>query len=268
MTLQTREMSDIERYRFDRDGFVVFENVLDDSTLEELNRRFDEQDLRDPSAASGNDRRFRDFLAWGVEYQDLLDHDRVMYALRDIFNDEYFRLDHYYGIYMEKGAETLGLHGGGEPYDPSQSYHYQNGSMFNGLTVVAWNLTDTGPEYGGFCGIPGSHKSNFACPADIKEAVEAAETPDELPEDVVVPEVPAGSVVIFTEALTHGTAPWVADHQRRSLLYKYSPGYMSWSSNYPEPPEEITLTNRQEALFHQPHHPYASDQESLFAEQE
>jgi hypothetical protein len=35
---------------------------------------------------------------------------------------------------------------------------------------------------------------------------------------------PAGSAVIFTEALTHGTLPWKGAQQRRSILYKYSPG--------------------------------------------
>ena len=38
----------------------------------------------------------------------------------------------------------------------------------------------------------------------------------------------AGDVVIFTEALTHGTLPWRAGHPRRSILIKYSPGHLSW----------------------------------------
>ena len=35
-------------------------------------------------------------------------------------------------------------------------------------------------------------------------------------------EAKAGSVIIFTEALAHGTAPWKSDNTRRSLLFKYS----------------------------------------------
>ena len=38
----------------------------------------------------------------------------------------------------------------------------------------------------------------------------------------------AGDVVIFTEAMTHGTLPWTASHERRSILFKYSPGHASW----------------------------------------
>ena len=32
-------------------------------------------------------------------------------------------------------------------------------------------------------------------------------------------------MLIFTESLVHGTLRWNSDKRRRSLLYKYSPGY-------------------------------------------
>jgi ectoine hydroxylase-related dioxygenase (phytanoyl-CoA dioxygenase family) len=245
-------LTETERYRFDRQGYLVIEDVLDGSELDALNGLIDNQDLPEPTIERGNGRRFDDFLEWGQPFRDLLDHDRILPVLGELLGDG-FRFDHYYGIYLREGAEPLVLHGGGEPYDPDQFYRYQNGEMFNGLTVVTWNLRDTGPESGGFCCIPGSHKSNYQTPEWISEAVEDASSPDELPPEVVVPEAPAGSVSIFTEALTHGTAPWVADHQRRSLLYKYSPGYQSWSENYPEPPAGVEFTSRQERLFEPPH---------------
>ena len=42
----------------------------------------------------------------------------------------------------------------------------------------------------------------------------------------------AGSAVIFIEALTHGTLPWTADHERRALLYRYTPGHMAFVGRY------------------------------------
>ena len=33
----------------------------------------------------------------------------------------------------------------------------------------------------------------------------------------------AGSVLIFTESLTHGTLPWKADHERQVVFFRYSP---------------------------------------------
>ena len=38
----------------------------------------------------------------------------------------------------------------------------------------------------------------------------------------------AGDMLIFTEALTHGTLDWTAPYERRALLYKYSPAHEAW----------------------------------------
>ena len=62
-------------------------------------------------------------------------------------------------------------------------------------------LPIAGPAYGGLWCIPGSHKSHFKLPRQIHEAPEKASC-------VVIPDVPAGSVVLFSEAVMHGTAPW------------------------------------------------------------
>ena len=248
-------MNEEERYLFDLRGYLVVEDVLSSQELTELNRLMDRQDLPPPEDDTLS-ARFGGFLEWGRIYCDLLDHARIMPYLRTILGDG-FRLDHYYGIYMRAGTEQLRLHGGGTPYDPSEYYHLRNGQMHNGLTVAAWNLTDTGPGAGGFCALPGSHKANFPCPESIRAAHAAHEA-------VVVPEARAGSVVIFTEALTHGTAAWTADYQRRSLLFKYSPGQQSWSRNYTQPPQKVRLTSRQKLLFEKP---YFNTRASLFEEE-
>jgi len=253
------ELTDAGRYLFDLQGYLVLEDVLEGAEVAELNRLIDEQDLPEPPKDSGSARFGREFLEWGQPFCDLLDHEQIVPVLRELLG-EGFRLDHQYGIYLRKGTGSLNLHGGGTPYDPPEYFHFENGGMINGLTVVSWNLRDTGPEHGGFCCLPGSHKANYPLPDGIAEEHATAEDLESVPRKVVVPEAPAGSVTIFTEALTHGTAPWVADHQRRSLLYKYSPAQQSWSGRYPEPPEGVELTERQEKLFEPP---YFNDHPSL-----
>lgn len=249
-----KTMNEVERYSFDLQGYLILENVLSPTGVAELNRMIDTQNLPEPGLETKG-ARFGSYLTWGQPFCDLLDHAAIMPYLKAILGDG-FRLDHYYGIYMRAGTERLDLHGGNTPYDPPEYYHFRNGEMYNGLTVVAWNLTDTGPEQGGFCCIPGSHKANYPCPAAIKERHIDSGL-------VVVPEAGAGSVVIFTEALTHGTAPWIAAHQRRSLLYKYSPAQQSWSKTHVQPPEGVTLTARQRLLFEPP---YFHQRRSLFSE--
>jgi ectoine hydroxylase-related dioxygenase (phytanoyl-CoA dioxygenase family) len=247
-------MDEVQRYLFDLQGYLIIPDVLSPAEVAELNRLIDAQNLPDPGTVSST-ARFAGFLNWDNAFCALLDHPRLMPVLKTILGDG-FRLDHYYGIHMRAGTERLNLHGGGTPYDPPEYYHFRNGQMYNGLTVVSWNLADSGPEQGGFCAIPGSHKANYPCPAEIKELHIGHPA-------VVVPSAPAGSLVIFTEALTHGTAPWTASHQRRSLLYKYSPGQQSWGGNYVQPPADVELTPRQKLLFEKP---YFNARPTLFDE--
>jgi hypothetical protein len=247
-------MTDVEKYLFDLRGYLVLKDVLSPEDIVELNRLVDAQDLPEPPLDSGK-ARFGGHLAWGQAFCDLLDHPAIMPRLKFILGDG-FRLDHYYGIYHRAGTGPLGLHGGNRPYDPPEYYHFRNDRMYNGLTVVSWQLADTSPEHGGFCCIPGSHKVNYVCPPEIRQAHVESDC-------VAVPEAKAGSVVIFTEALTHGSAPWNAQHQRRSLLYKYSPAQQSWSKRHIRPPEGVELTPRQQLLFEPP---YFSGRASLFEE--
>ena len=114
---------------------------------------------------------------------------------------------------------------------------------------MAWSLADAGPAHGGFWCIPGSHKSNFKLPRQIHEAPEKASC-------VVIPEIPAGSVVLFSEAMMHGTALWRADHERRTLLYKYCVSQMVWSRARVLPPPDVPLTPRQQALLTEPADPH------------
>ena len=71
--------------------------------------------------------------------------------------------------------------------------------------------------------MPGSHKTNF-----MQHLPKAVRTHEELPHYVRNPPLSRGDVLIFTEALMHGTRPWQADHERRALLYKYSPPHSTW----------------------------------------
>ena len=66
----------------------------------------------------------------------------------------------------------------------------------------------------------------------------------------------AGDAVIFTETLTHGTLPWTAAHERRALLYKFSPAMLSYGGgahtvSYPDYIEDMTPEER--AVMEAPH---------------
>ncbi|QHT61232.1 phytanoyl-CoA dioxygenase family protein [Paenibacillus lycopersici] len=230
-------MDEKEKYLFDLQGFIVIRDVLTTEQLAKLNKAIDEQ------AGIAPEER-RSFMYWEEQaFRDLIDDPNTEPYLTEILGEEY-RLDHEYSIIHQKGAPPLGLHGGGVPYDPGQYYTFQDGKMYSGLTVVSYALTDIGPDDGGFCCIPGSHKSNYRTPAEYKHYSEIGPV-------VHIPQK-AGDVLIFSEALTHGTFAWQAAHERRSLLYKYSPAMISWAPFNRSQELLDMLTDRQKAIVQTP----------------
>jgi hypothetical protein len=249
-----------QQYLFDLHGYLVVEDVLDAAQLATLNELIDRQDLPDTErmqrigSAAGGAPACPGFLQWGQAFVDLLDHEAILPILRFRLGD-CFRLDRLYGIRCRPGTPRGALHSDygtsaiGAPSQPGERYHPPEHILHTGFVVVAWNLTDAGPEHGGFCCIPGSHKSSFRIPEGIQEAGEGADC-------VITPEAQAGSVLLFTEALTHGTGDWRGAHERRSLLYKYCVSQIAWSARRVQPPEGIELTSRQQILLGEPADPH------------
>jgi hypothetical protein len=182
--------------------------------------------------------RFSRHLHTDPGFVALLDHPAVLPVVSELCGTG-VRLDHAYGLVMDRGQSGLGLHGGGTPFDPAQFFVVRGGAISCGLVAVQWPLVDQRPGDGGFCCIPGSHKASFELPPDADPTSLVREVP-----------LGAGDVVLFTEALTHGTLPWRAARQRRALFYKYSPGSSSWGRDEAYDPSLWgLLTDRQRLLF-------------------
>ncbi len=278
-------MNDLElqQYLFDVQGYLVIKNALSAEEVAALNRLIDEQNLPPPEVSprfgsaptlgssllaaedvpeSKPDNKTKGdrtvpvgsgFLDWGQPFCDLLDHPAIMPVLRFRLGDA-FRLDRLYGMYMRQGMSYGVLHADygatskQSEAEPGEYYAFRSNQIYDGFIVVSWALSDAGGELGGFCCIPGSHKSNYRLPRQIDENFEQSP-------HVIIPEMPAGSVVLFTESLTHGTSTWHAEHERRSVLYKYCVSHMAWTSKRVEMPSSVELTPRQQILFREPGDP-------------
>ena len=59
-------------------------------------------------------------------------------------------------------------------------------------------------------------------------------------------------MVFFSEATTHGTQAWTADHERRSLLYKYCASQLTWSKTRVTAPADVDLGARARLLLDEP----------------
>ena len=241
-------MTEQERYLFDLQGFLVVPNALDPEQVASLNALLDER-LAEEVPPEARTHRFGGLLEWGQAYRDLIDNPRITPYLSQLLGER-FRLDHDYADVIRSGKGPIGttLHGGATPFDPTAYYRYDNGHLRNGLTVVAYNLKDVNPGDGGFAAVPGSHKSNIPFPNEWRELEER--------QPFVTPVTgPAGSAILFTEALTHGTLPWHGADERRTVFYKYSPNPLSWAASFYDPNDE-RLTERQRAILEPPNARY------------
>ena len=241
--MTTGPLTPAERYWFDLHGYIVRRGALSVEEVAALNDGVSRLSLPPTRPTDIGSQRFAGHLGVHPSFAALLDHPAVLDILIELCGAT-VRLDHAYGIVMNQGDSGLGLHGGGHVWDPAQYYTVDRTGMHTGLVAVQWAISGGRPGDGGFACVPGSHKAAFAPPPDLG-----------LDHPFVV-EVPlgVGDVVIFTEALIHGTLPWRAANQRRTLLYKYSPGSSSWSAEHglPSGLSADALTPRQRLLFQPP----------------
>ena len=265
----TNEARELRRYLYDLQGYLVVEDVLSPAQVAELNAILDEQlpefpdDWREQAkkapqglynfyrfgAAGGSHGTHAGYLQYGQPFCDLMDHPLIMEMMRNQLGD-CFRLDRIFGMRMREGMPSGRLHsdyGPSHPFTgakPGEVYPQPGHQARHGFAVAAFNLTDCGPETGGLCCIPGSHNTHIRLPQCIRDG--------KFDDVVHVPNAPAGSVTFFTEATTHGTLKWIANHERRSLLYKYCASQLVWSRERVRPPEGIELNDRQQRLLEEP----------------
>lgn len=204
-------MTEAEIYEFDLNGYILYRDLIPAGDLRRMNEIIDANlDERNPGNFS--------FLDLDAIFMEVMALPLTLRIMRVIIGD-WMRLDHAYGIQMTSDMDTReNLHGGLRADQGEHQYQWANGRMWNGLIVIIYALEDVNPGDGGFVCVPGSHKASFN---SYKPPVDS--------HLVVNPSLKAGDMLIFTEALVHGTISWKSNRRRRSILYKYSPGYSSWA---------------------------------------
>lgn len=275
-TTSSSGMTIEEKFAFDLRGFIVVKNVFDAGEVAAMNAAIDARaseiverkgrlrlggEAGDPLAGDGSTGRadLGGMLTWNTNgdadvFRSVLAHEKLVPYYHELVGVGY-RMDHLPLMIQQKtGADGFVFHGGKMNPDGSWcqelAYTYEQGKMYNQLLAVSVALSDTAPGDGGFAIVPGSHKSNFACPQAILEYKSNQDL-------VVNPEIKAGDVLLFTEAATHGTMAWTAKHTRRAVLYRFAPStYAYGRSYYPTWPEgtEEGMTDAQKAVLQPPHH--------------
>jgi ectoine hydroxylase-related dioxygenase (phytanoyl-CoA dioxygenase family) len=242
-------MSEDDRYLFDLNGFVIVRGVLSAEQVKEANRVIDDKmtgmiERTDKSLrnavqgtymyGSGPGRKdLGQVLEWGSEstvFKSILAHPKLVPYFHTILGKGY-RMDHLpLVIAQDKGAEGFQLHGGtidctsGE-YNPHLAYTCMHGTIRSALLGCNLMLTDHNAGDGGFCVVPGSHKSNFKMPKGMVDG-------ERYREYIVQPETKAGDVVLFSEGTVHGAMAWTPERQRRVCLFRFAPATNAYGRSY------------------------------------
>ena len=237
-------MNEMERYEFDRQGYVVIENMLTaaqatslaaavDALEEHAVARLDapprkrspwgREYHRDPDLGyhvqgareEGNTVIIEDF--WNADpafdlliaHQATMDYVGAVIQGRPTINNSEIRI-RYRGNQSSNHGGTRAAHG---------KYRYQvNRHGIDCMMVrMVYFVHDVSNEQGAFCVVPGTHKSHFDCPYD--------NDPDREP-GVVGLEVNAGDAIFFTEALRHGGLTNRSAQVRKTLHVGYGPHFM------------------------------------------
>ncbi len=268
-------MTEIEKYLFDTQGYLVIKGALSPEEVAAANAAIDhhadEIQIRPNDLAHGSTTLtgttgrgdLGGMLTWEKPHCDVFRHIMAhpnFTPYLDYLLGPGFRFEGMGLITMDDGAEGFWFHEGGTPYDRSRNYHCHNGRIYSGMTNMAVQFTDVGPGEGGFACFPGSHKANFPCPGEIR-LFEAHQ------ERFAQVTAKAGDVILFVEALMHGTLPWSGKHQRRSLRCVYNPGVVGEGlmGEHIPPPFYAELTEAQQAVISAPRYrdELVKDQEVL-----
>jgi ectoine hydroxylase-related dioxygenase (phytanoyl-CoA dioxygenase family) len=246
-----KEMTDAERYLFDLNGYLIVRSVLTSDEVAAANAAIDERQhcmiersddaLRNamhgsPLYGTGPGRKdLGQVLEWGTNdsrvFASILAHPRLVPVFHGILGPGY-RMDHLpFCIIQDEGAEGFQLHGGtidcmsGE-YNPHLAYTCHHNMIRTALLGCNVMLTDHNPGDGGFCVVPGSHKSNFKMPKGMVNGMDYKEY-------IQQPTTKAGDVVLFSEGTVHGALPWTPhNRQRRACLYRFAPATHAYGRSY------------------------------------
>ena len=199
------------RFTFDLQGYIHIPGALSESDLAALTELVEgEIDRRAPSESQDNayTELCHHAVSWGGPCLSLVDHPAVAPALASILGPGY-RLDHDYAIRMRWDGSAVGT---------TRHTSQLHGGVGAVHVTVVWELSDVGEGEGGFACVAGSHNLSR------RHQYPWPRRPP-WPEESGVRTVPcrAGDALIFTEEMTHATAPYKGKHGRTTLFLKSDP---------------------------------------------
>lgn len=218
--LPVPELTHEQRYAFDTHGWFLIPEVYTGPELKEM-QEFANCLHHEPDSISEHERN-----TLGGPLQKLIDHPLVVSLLNEFTAHPAVTSEACYGFCVEstnlffrkEGMGRFGPHNGNGLLRFPGDVHYYNafpGKGYSPHTRVVWELNEVKKGQGGTLLVTGSHKAVYTAPPEIQN-----------PESDIwdTYRCPPGSLLFFTEALTHSAHPWTNTSNNRLAIFNlYSP---------------------------------------------
>lgn len=269
MSNRPLKLSDLEIFLFDLQGYLVLKNALSAEEVAELNRSLDNL----PSLKKGewfghiqahsfgevDGLNLQQIYEAGEPFERLIDHpswiEKVKYFVGGEGTFDYNHgplfIDENFANFRGPG-EAIGIHSGGHDNVKRTQFHFANGRFHCGQIDILIALTDMGPGDGTTMVIPGSHKSNFAHPHLKGHEIGEGGSVDGV-EGAVEVHMKAGDVLLFVDAICHGSARRTNPGDRRIVVYRYGPSWGHFRHGYEPSPELLARLTPERRQIVQPH---------------
>ncbi len=225
-------LTEEQKYILDTKGWLLVPSVLAPAEIEEM-RDFTYRLHRDPQSIPIEERS-----PVGGCLQRLIDHPVIVGFMNEFVAHHWLATEEGYGFRLEgtfstirtKGANNFSPHGGSGLFNfPGNSHTYScyPGAANSGLTRAVWELNPVRAGEGGTLFLTGSHKAAFKAPASVNDPASPLWE---------AYSCPAGSLLFFTEAITHTGAEWTNDEWDRVAIFNcYNTINAKWHAWHPHP---------------------------------
>ncbi|MGH6697278.1 phytanoyl-CoA dioxygenase family protein [Sphingopyxis sp.] len=270
--------TELDEYLFDLNGFLLLKAVLSPAEVAEANARIDAIPRDLPRGAwhdwvqredhpEHRGTSYQQVYELGGVFERMIDHPRYLnYLLRFIGGHDTH--DHYHGptaidenFFTIRGpGEAIPVHSGGHELCSRTGYRYHNGRFLCGEINILTAFTNIGPGDGATMVIPGSHKSNMIHPAFLRRdrvqewSNDGGGSADGV-EGAIEVHMRAGDMLLFVDALCHGSARRSNAGERRISVYRYGSGWNRTRFGHQPSPEMLARANPVARKIIQPRDP-------------
>ena len=253
--------NNIQDYLFDLQGYLVLENAISSADLREMNQWIDDHAsyVQEPWSTDGdlkkkgrwighiethtyneeNGVNFQSIIEGGPVFEKLIDHPAWIDLVKKYIHSSVNGLSIHENFLNVRGpGGYLHIHCGGHVPLSYLTFRQNNtGEWMVGQINVLMALNDIGEGDGPPVLIPGSHKCTEIHPrleVDSRGLIYDSVSGKPAGTAIAMQEMylKAGDVLLFTDAITHGSAERTNPSYRRTIVYRYSPKYVRERFNY------------------------------------